>query len=112
MSASTRLSRQLAATPSVVRGGWQLCVALFAALSFVLLVSTAATHQHKSALSAHDCALCSAVADKIADTPAPPAVVLVLQLQPYLLLSLAAYVATYVSPELLPPSCGPPHASA
>jgi hypothetical protein len=112
MSASTRLSRQPAATTSAVRGGWRLCLALFAALSFVLLVSTAATHQHKSALSAHDCALCSAVADKIADTPAPPAVVLVLQLQPYRLLSLAAYVAAYVSPELLPPSCGPPHASA
>jgi hypothetical protein len=105
MSAST-------STPSVARAGWQLCVAVFAALSFAFLVSTAATHRHTSALAAHDCVLCSAVADKIADTPAPPAVVLVLQLQPYLLLSLAAYVATYVSPELLPPSCGPPHAPA
>jgi hypothetical protein len=111
-ASSTRSSSHLAARPSAVRSGWQLCVALFAALSFVLLISTAATHRHTSALSAHDCALCSAVADKIADTPAPPAVVLVLQLQPYLLVSLAAYVATYVSPKLLPPSCGPPHASA
>jgi hypothetical protein len=93
--------------PPAVRSGWRLCVALFAALS-----STAATHRHTTALSAHDCVLCSAVADKIADTPVPPAVVLVFRPQPYLLVSLVAYVAAYVSPELLPPSCGPPQASA
>lgn len=112
MSVRSRFSSQLAATPSVVRGGWQLCVALFAALSFVLLVSTAATHQHRNALAASDCVLCSAVADKISDSPAAPAVVQVLQLQPYQLVTLAAYVATFVSPRLLPASCGPPHASA
>jgi hypothetical protein len=39
-------------------------------------------------------------------------VVQVLQLQPYQLVTLAAYVATFVSPRLLPASCGPPHASA
>jgi hypothetical protein len=100
------------ASPRRVRGIWQLFVALFAALSFVLLVSTAATHHHTSALSADDCALCTAVANKIADAPVTPAPVQPFLLPAYQLFTPAAHVAAYVSPTLLPPSCGPPHASA
>jgi hypothetical protein len=101
--------RQSVAARGARRGGWQFWCALFAALSFFLLVSTAATHTHASALSAHDCALCTAVADKVADTPAPPALVHVLQLQPYLLFCIVAYVAAYVSRKLLPAGRGPPN---
>jgi hypothetical protein len=100
------------ASPRRLHGIWQLCVALFAVLSFVLVVSTAATHHHASALSADDCALCTAVADKIADSPGAPAPVQFFLLQSYLLFAPAAHVAAYVSPTLLPPSCGPPYASA
>jgi hypothetical protein len=99
------------ATRARARAGWQLLVALFAALSFVLLVSTAATHRHADAVSSHDCAVCSVVADKIAGTPAAPVLVQIVQLQPYLLFIVAASVAAYASPRLLPPACGPPAAS-
>jgi hypothetical protein len=35
----------------------------------------------------------------------------VLELQPYLLFLVAASVAAYACPRLLPPACGPPAAS-
>jgi hypothetical protein len=85
-----------------------LWVACFAALAFILLVSNAATHLHASVAAAHDCAICTAVADKVGGTPVPPAPVVSVQLQPYLLFFVATYVAIYVSPRLLPPGCGPP----
>jgi hypothetical protein len=99
------------ATPAYARG-WRLCVALFAALSFALLVSTSATHQHLSKLSAQDCALCVAVADTLADPPALPALVHQIDQQAYVLPAVAVHVAAFASPKLLPPSCGPPHTSA
>lgn len=100
------------ALPQLPRGGRRLWIALFAGLCFVLLVATAATHAHTTALSAHDCALCSAVADKVADTPAPPAAAQVLQVQPYAPFIEAQPLIAYVSPKRLPPSCGPPPALA
>jgi hypothetical protein len=96
------------ASSAALRRGWRLWVACFAALAFLLLSSTAATHRHASLAASHDCVLCTAVADKLADSPAPPSPVAVLQLQLYLVVFVAAYVAVFVSPRLRPPACGPP----
>lgn len=94
------------------RAGWRLYVAWLTTLAFVLLVAGAASHIHESALAAHDCALCSAVVDKIADVPAPPVLVSHFELQSYRILVGSATPVAYATPNLLPPSCGPPHASA
>jgi hypothetical protein len=94
------------------RAGWRLCLAWFTALAFVLMVAGAASHTHDSTLAAHDCALCSAVVDKIADVPVPPVLVRHCELQSYRILASSAAPVAYATPNLLPPSCGPPHASA
>lgn len=107
-ASSTRAPAPIRAGRARARSGRQLLVALFAALTFVLLVSTAATHRHADAVSSHDCAVCSVVADKIADIPPAPLLVQAIELQSYLLLLVAATVAAYACPRLLPPACGPP----
>jgi hypothetical protein len=95
-----------------LRGGWRWCVALFTALTFVLVVATSGSHVHESARAAHDCALCSAVVDALADIPPAPVVVHDLTLASYHIVTVAPLEVAYASPLLLPPSCGPPHASA
>ncbi|CDG86056.1 hypothetical protein [Janthinobacterium agaricidamnosum] len=88
---------------------WQLYVTLVAAISMVLLMATAATHLHKTALAAEDCALCCNVIDKIADLTVPPAVAMTAPvLLPYRLLTLAPLALVFSSNVMLPPSCGPP----
>jgi cytochrome c-type biogenesis protein CcmH/NrfG len=101
-------TRRDAAARLPARAGWQLWVALFAVLSFVLLVSTAATHKHTSTASSEQCVLCVAVADKLADTPAAPAIALFVAAASYPLAIVAAFVVAYAAPSLLPPSRGPP----
>ncbi|HAT32378.1 MAG TPA: hypothetical protein DCW29_16475 [Janthinobacterium sp.] len=92
------------------RDPWRLCVALFTALSFILLLATAATHHHK-AFEAQDCALCSAVLDKVADVATPPVLVRQAEILLYFIQVATAQAVAYASPHLLPPSCGPPHAT-
>lgn len=88
---------------------WRVWTAILVALSFALLVSTAATHHHASAAAAHDCVVCSAVADKVADVPPAPMLAEALAFQAYFLPSaVPPYVSWYAAPELLPPGCGPP----
>jgi hypothetical protein len=101
-------TRRDAAARSPARAGWQLWVALFAVLSFVLLVSTAATHKHTSTSSSAECVLCVAVADKLADTQVAPAIALFVAAASYPLVIVAAFVVAYAAPSLLPPSRGPP----
>jgi hypothetical protein len=108
---SNKLPKRPSASRAALRSGWRLWVACFAALAFVLLVSSATTHLHASLAAAHDCAICTAVADKIGGTPVPPEPVVAVQPQPYLLFFAAPYVALYVAPRLLPPGCGPPRHS-
>ena len=94
------------------RGIWRWGVSLLAVLSFLLVVSTAASHIHKNAAALQDCAVCAVVADKLADVPVPPALVSVGQLhQPYLVAAATVHVAAYSAVQLLPPSRGPPRAS-
>jgi hypothetical protein len=106
LATSTGSSKQSA--PALLRDGWRLCIALFAALSLVLLISASATHLHASALAADDCALCSGVPGTLADAPPAPAVVPALALQAYFVVHRAPPAASYISPKLLPHSCGPP----
>jgi hypothetical protein len=108
LTATEVTTRRYAAARSHVRAGWQLWLALFAVLSFVLLVSTAATHKHSSAASSAECVLCVAVADKLTDTPVAPVIVLLVAAVSYPLAIVAAFVAVFLAPSLLPPSRGPP----
>ena len=94
------------------RTPWQLCVALFSALALVFLLSTAASHLHKTSLDAEECALCATAIDKVADLAVPPALVEPpAQLLPYRLLALLPALPAPVITLLLPPVRGPPSTS-
>ena len=92
------------------RGQWRVLVAWFAALAFLLMVATSASHVHKTTQAAHDCELCSVVADTIGDVPVAPALVHVVEHALYRIDPIATAAVALVFPVLLPPSCGPPHA--
>ncbi|MDY7536756.1 hypothetical protein QN372_02340 [Undibacterium sp. RTI2.1] len=94
------------------RDVWRLLIILFGAFALVLALTTAATHQHKTALDTKECAICSDVIDKVVGLPLLPAIVQHVYVMPYRVLAVSVKIANYCSPELFPPSCGPPHASA
>ena len=97
---------------ALARTPWQLCVALFSALALVFLLSTAASHLHKTTLDAEECALCATAIDKVADIAVPPALVEPpAQLLPYRLLAVLPALPTPVITLLLPPVRGPPSTS-
>lgn len=96
---------------ALLRGAWRWYVALFTALSFFLLVATAESHLHKTATAAHDCVVCNVVLDKLADAPTPPALVHPVEMSAYCVVAFEAFEVAYSSPQLLPPSCGPPQTS-
>ncbi|OBV41225.1 hypothetical protein [Janthinobacterium psychrotolerans] len=94
------------------RTPWQLCVALFSALALVLLLSTAASHLHKTSLDAEECTLCATVIDKVADIAVPPGIAEPpAQLLPYRLLAVLPAMPAPVIALLLPPVRGPPSTS-
>ncbi|MBV8666893.1 MAG: hypothetical protein JO269_10465 [Burkholderiaceae bacterium] len=103
---SASVPRARAAAP------WRVWTALLTAITFAVLVATAATHHHASVVEDQDCAVCGVVTHKLAD---PPPVVL---LRPVLILvSYLPYLAVvplvrFSSPLLLPPACGPPTLSS
>lgn len=100
------------AASAFARTPWQLCVALFSALALVFLLSTAASHLHKTSLDAEECALCATAIDKVADLAVPPALVEPpAQLLPYRLLALLPALPAPVITLLLPPVRGPPSTS-
>ena len=100
------------AASAFARTPWQLCVALFSALALVFLLSTAASHLHKTTLDAEECALCATVIDKVADIAVPPAIAEPpAQLLPYRLLAAAPAALAPVAILVLPPVRGPPAAS-
>jgi hypothetical protein len=82
----------------------------FVTLTFLLMVGSASTHVHKTTQAAHDCEICSVVADAIADVPVAPALVHVVEHALYRIDPVATATVALVFPILLPPSCGPPHA--
>lgn len=77
-------------------------------ITFVVLVSTAATHHHATVVDDQDCAICSVVAHKVSGLPPvalPVLMVVLLSYAPFILFKQGVALA---SPVLLPPSCGPP----
>lgn len=87
---------------------WRIWTALITTLAFVMLLATAATHHHATAIDDQDCAVCGVVTHKVSDPPLvtlPEQVVVVLAYSPYLV---AKPTAVQASPIQLPPSCGPP----
>ncbi|MBC7453365.1 MAG: hypothetical protein H7335_06610 [Massilia sp.] len=91
---------------------WRWFVALFTALSFCMVVASSASHLHKEAKAIHDCAICCVVFDKLAEAPPAPLLVHAATLQSYRLLAPRAFIDAYLAAQLLPPSRGPPLASA
>jgi hypothetical protein len=94
-----------------MRGFWRWSVTLFTALSFCLIVATSESHMHTAAAAAHDCAICSVVLDKLSGAPSMPLLAHAFTLQSYRVDVVSRVETAYSSPRLLPPSCGPPHAS-
>jgi len=93
---------------SFVVRGWKAGIALLTALSFVLLISTAATHHHANSVEDQSCSLCSAVSNKL-DHVTPTALAIVtLHVLVYKLFTSKEDVSDFALPTLLPPSCGPP----
>lgn len=95
-----------------MRGIWRWFVTLFTALSFILVVATSASHLHTQAAAAHDCAICCVVLDKLGGAPPAPILIHAVTLQSYRIVAVAQLALVYSASRLLPPSCGPPHASA
>jgi hypothetical protein len=84
-------------------------VALFTAVALTLLVTASAGDFHASATAQQDCAICSAVIDKVGDAPnANPRT-----LAAYVLLYAAAPRlsprVSYAAPAWFPRICGPPN---
>jgi hypothetical protein len=92
------------------RAPWRVMLAWCMALAFLLMVATSSAHVHKTTQAAHDCELCSVVADVIGDVPVPPALVHVVEHALYRIDPVATASVALVFPVVLPPSCGPPHA--
>ncbi|MFZ6689822.1 hypothetical protein ACO0K0_18965 [Undibacterium sp. SXout11W] len=101
-------SLPMALVQSFVVRGWKAGVALLTALSFALLISTAATHHHANSIEDQACSLCSAISDKLDHVTPTTQVPLTLQLFAYTLQAGDAYLSDFAAPSLLPPSCGPP----
>ncbi|WP_312435947.1 hypothetical protein [Janthinobacterium sp.] len=112
MSTRQPTRKPVTRTSALARTPWQLCVALFSALALVFLLSTAASHLHKTSLDAEECALCATAIDKVADIAVPPALVEPpAQLLPYRLLAVLPALPAPVITLLLPPVRGPPSTS-
>jgi hypothetical protein len=87
---------------------WRVWTAILTAVTFVVLVSTAAMHHHTTAAEDQDCSICSVVTHKLADHPLvdlPKLTVIFISYAPFLP---AMPGVAHVSPLLPPPSCGPP----
>jgi len=90
---------------------WRWYVALLTALSFCLVVASA-SHLHEEAKAVDDCAICCVVLDKLVEAPPAPLLVHATTLQSYRLLAPRAFKDACLAAQLLPPSRGPPPASA
>lgn len=88
--------------------GWRGWVAAITAITFVLLISAAATHNHATSLEDQACSICHVAAQKLISTDTALVVDQILVFLAYRLPTLASISIVTVSPLLLPPSCGPP----
>ena len=94
--------------PAPSRSGWHWFVVLFTALSFVLMLASASSHVHDSTDAVHDCVVCSAVVDQLAEAPAAAPLVVDVQYQPYHIAPAPVGGGAPSIDALRPPSCGPP----
>ncbi|MFZ6864638.1 hypothetical protein ACO0K7_18600 [Undibacterium sp. Ji67W] len=101
-------SLTMALVQSFFARGWKAGVALLTALSFALLISTAATHHHANSIEDQACSLCSAISDKLDHVTPVGQALHTVQLFAYTLQVSNAYLPDFSAPSLLPPSCGPP----
>ncbi len=88
--------------------GWRAWVAVLTVISFVLLISTAATHHHATSLEDQGCSLCTAAVHQLSGAEPALALAQTVVFLAYRLPSLQTVSVTYLTPLLLPPSCGPP----
>ncbi len=107
----TAAAQRGAASPLFARGAWRMWVALLTTLSFVMLMAASSSHEHRDIKAEHDCVLCSAVLDQVADLAVPPALLPQALALSYILFVPAVPLASRAVPSLLPPSRGPPRAS-
>jgi hypothetical protein len=77
-------------------------------IAFTILVSVAATHLHIGADADEACAVCAAVAGKLAGPSAAPAVKVSLELVHWLTIIPTWHPLPRSFAVVLPPSCGPP----
>ncbi|MDP9108648.1 MAG: hypothetical protein M3N23_06230 [Pseudomonadota bacterium] len=91
-----------------VRRHWRAALAWLTMLSFVLMLGTAAAHHHRSTLEAHDCAVCSAVSDRVADLITPVALTTPVDVLVYCVAVVIILRSVPVAPRLLPRSRAPP----
>lgn len=97
---------------AAVRRPWHGVVVLFAVLSFLMLLGTAATHHHTTLVGEHDCVTCSAVTDRIADIGFVPVIHRPAVDVTYVVLAAPCCRFRRSQTVLLPPGRGPPPASA
>lgn len=88
--------------------GLRYWLAIITAISFVLLVATAVTHDHASSATEEVCSLCQAVSHHSGNTPAVPVVAAVNMLVLFEVLVPAKFQLLPTLPFLLPLICGPP----
>lgn len=94
--------------PAQWRSAWRWCVVLVSVLSLVLMLASAGSHVHDSAVAVHDCVVCSAVVDQLAEAPAAMLLVVDVQYRPYYLAPAPVGSCAPSIDALPPPSCGPP----
>jgi hypothetical protein len=83
-------------------------VAALTALCFAVLVSIAASHLHIGPDGDGTCAVCAAVAGKVAGASAPPITGLSLEHSGWLQIVESPLPFPRTRAVVLPPSCGPP----
>jgi hypothetical protein len=95
------------------RAQWRmLATAWLAALTFVLMVTTSASHVYTCAKAVQNCQLCGMVAHAVADMPVAPALVHAVAHALYRIAPAVPAALGRRYAVVLPPCRGPPRASA
>ena len=96
---------------SLAGARWRMMTAFLTALTFAMLLVTAASHHHATTLEDRDCSVCSTVVHQVSGTAAAPVIGQVVSALLYKIHIATSHHAAYASSSLLPPSCGPPQLS-
>jgi hypothetical protein len=96
---------------SLAGARWRMTTAFLTALTFAMLLVTAASHHHATSLEDRDCSVCSTAVHQVPGAPATPVIGQVVSALLYKIDVATSHNAAYASSSLLPPSCGPPQLS-